>query len=103
MFDVVKVILEAGAPMNWSTSSDENGVLHHAVLKKNLKLIALLIKHGADTTQKNKAGQTPIQLAAKLKEKYNINLSELLNVRSFLDHNRIYNRPNIYVCQFQEI
>ena len=36
----------------------------------------------------------PDQLAEKLKEKYNINLSELLNVRSFLDHNRIYNRPN---------
>ncbi len=35
----------------------------------------------------------PDQLAGKLKEKYNINLGELLNVRSFLDHNRIYNRP----------
>ena len=35
----------------------------------------------------------PDQLAEKLKEKYNINLGELLNVRSFLDHNRIYNRP----------
>ncbi len=36
----------------------------------------------------------PDQLAKKLKENYNINLGELLNVRSFLDHNRIYNRPN---------
>lgn len=35
----------------------------------------------------------PDQLAQKLKEKYNIDLGELLNVRSFLDHNRIYNRP----------
>lgn len=35
----------------------------------------------------------PDQLSEKLKEKYDINLSELLNVRSFLDHNRIYNRP----------
>ena len=36
----------------------------------------------------------PDQLAERLKENYNINLGELLNVRSFLDHNRIYNRPN---------
>ncbi len=35
----------------------------------------------------------PDQLAKKLKEKYDIDLGELLNVRSFLDHNRIYNRP----------
>lgn len=36
----------------------------------------------------------PDQLAEKLKHKYNIDLGELLNVRSFLDHNRIYNPPN---------
>ena len=35
----------------------------------------------------------PDQLAQKLKENYDIDLGELLNVRSFLDHNRIYNRP----------
>ena len=35
----------------------------------------------------------PDSLAKKLKEKHNIKLSDLLNVRSFLDHNRIYSHP----------
>ena len=35
----------------------------------------------------------PDSLAKKLKEKHNIKLNDLLNVRSFLDHNRIYSHP----------
>ncbi|NMM48123.1 class I SAM-dependent methyltransferase [Marinigracilibium pacificum] len=35
----------------------------------------------------------PEQLATDLKENYEIELSELLNVRTFLDHNRIWNEP----------
>ncbi len=35
----------------------------------------------------------PDSLAKKLKEKHDIQLSDLLNVRSFLDHNRIYTAP----------
>jgi|SRR5690554_2828549 len=35
----------------------------------------------------------PSQLAADLKEEYNIKLSELLNMRSFLDHNRVWEQP----------
>ena len=35
----------------------------------------------------------PENLAKRVKEKYNINLEDLLNVRSFLDHNRIYKEP----------
>ncbi len=35
----------------------------------------------------------PDLLASDLKEKYNINLAELLNVRTFLDHNRIWEEP----------
>ena len=35
----------------------------------------------------------PTQLAKKLKKKYNIDLCDLLNMRSFLDHNRIYTTP----------
>ena len=34
----------------------------------------------------------PKKLAKKLKEKHEINLEDLLNVRSFLDHNRIYTK-----------
>ena len=35
----------------------------------------------------------PDLLAKQLKENYDINLGDLLNVRSFLDHNRVYSRP----------
>ena len=35
----------------------------------------------------------PKQLADTLKAKYDVELSELLNVRTFLDHNRIWNEP----------
>lgn len=35
----------------------------------------------------------PDLLAKQLKENYDINLGDLLNVRSFLDHNRIYSAP----------
>jgi len=35
----------------------------------------------------------PDLLAADLEENYNIQLNELLNVRTFLDHNRIWNEP----------
>lgn len=35
----------------------------------------------------------PAQLNKTLKENYNINLKDLLNVRTFLDHNRIWSEP----------
>ena len=35
----------------------------------------------------------PDQLAIDLYEKHDIRLSELMSVRSFLDHNRVYNEP----------
>jgi len=35
----------------------------------------------------------PDQLAGDLKDRYNIDLKELLNVRTFLDHNRIWQEP----------
>jgi hypothetical protein len=35
----------------------------------------------------------PQLLAATLKEEYNLDLKELLNVRTFLDHNRIWESP----------
>lgn len=37
----------------------------------------------------------PKQLQNNLKENYNISLGELLNVRTFLDHNRIWSPPEI--------
>ncbi|MBC3847088.1 class I SAM-dependent methyltransferase [Winogradskyella echinorum] len=36
----------------------------------------------------------PDLLASDLKEDYNIELLDLLNVRTFLDHNRVWNAPN---------
>ncbi len=35
----------------------------------------------------------PEEYAKDLKERYDVNLGDLLNVRSFLDHNRIYQKP----------
>ncbi len=35
----------------------------------------------------------PDLLASDLKENYDINLSDLLNIRTFLDHNRVWNQP----------
>ena len=35
----------------------------------------------------------PKELAHKIKKEYNVNLEDLLNVRSFLDHNRVYKKP----------
>lgn len=35
----------------------------------------------------------PKELAERIKTEYNINLEDLLNVRSFLDHNRIFKQP----------
>ena len=35
----------------------------------------------------------PKQLATDLKDEYNINLTDLLNMRTFLDHNRIWEQP----------
>ena len=35
----------------------------------------------------------PKELAERIKTEYNTNLEDLLNVRSFLDHNRIFKQP----------
>ncbi|WP_435262835.1 class I SAM-dependent methyltransferase [Tenacibaculum sp. nBUS_03] len=37
----------------------------------------------------------PKAMSEDLKQKYNINLSDLLNVRTFLDHNRIWEEPEL--------
>ncbi|MBR9921927.1 MAG: class I SAM-dependent methyltransferase [Bacteroidetes bacterium] len=44
----------------------------------------------------------PDQLASELKEKYNIQLGDLLNMRSFLDHNRIFQFPAKVTDQFEK-
>ncbi|MBF25393.1 MAG: polyketide synthase [Flavobacteriales bacterium] len=44
----------------------------------------------------------PDGLAHKLKQEHNINLVDLLNVRSFLDHNRIYTTPKERNQEFNE-
>jgi len=38
----------------------------------------------------------PAQYAKDLKALFNVNLEDLLNVRSFLDHNRIYEKPSAF-------
>ena len=51
--------------------------------------------HNADIWAKTAFGDIsdPKNLALRLKKEHNINLEDLLNVRSFLDHNRIYSPP----------
>jgi len=51
--------------------------------------------HQADIWAKTAFGDIsdPDGLAERLKKQHNINLVDLLNVRSFLDHNRIYETP----------
>lgn len=43
----------------------------------------------------------PVKLAADLKDEYNIELNDLLNMRTFLDHNRIWEQP-VKTENFQE-
>lgn len=64
--EIIKKLIKANAPLvNYDAGDDTgNTLLHYAVLNQDLDIIKLLIKSGADLSAKNKAGQTPIELAA---------------------------------------
>jgi ankyrin repeat protein len=63
----VKLALIDGVDVN---AKDEKGMttLHYAVQHANIRVVNLLLKAGADTEIKSAQGQTPIELAASLKE-----------------------------------
>lgn len=66
----VQVLLENGMPPNYRTMEDWNSPLHIAVKKRNaeernIKIIELLIAHGADPALKNKHGDTPLHFGVR--------------------------------------
>jgi ankyrin repeat protein len=68
-YDAAKVRLEAGADVdpqdNWGDTP-----LWRAVFGKNgtVKLIQLLVDHGADPTVENSSGSSPLKLAQRLQK-----------------------------------
>jgi hypothetical protein len=65
-FKVVNRLVEANTSLD-AVDKNGNGVLHHAVLNNHPRMVALLAKHDADITLKNRDGLTPVQLAAAKK------------------------------------
>ena len=57
----IRMLLERGADVN-AVLDDGNGALHIAALRGAADLVALLEEHGADSSLKNGAGQTPLDL-----------------------------------------
>ncbi|KAK5641296.1 hypothetical protein RI129_009843 [Pyrocoelia pectoralis] len=60
--NVVKTLLLKGSPVN-SVNDEGNGALHHAAWHGQLDMALALLGKGADKTHKNKAGQTPRDMA----------------------------------------
>ena len=61
--DVVRLLVEAGAPVN---AKQQGGwaPLHEAVNRNNAELVRLLLRHGADPRQQSDDGKSAIGLAA---------------------------------------
>jgi len=64
--DVVEILIQANTPITWETTTTKNRCLHEAVIKKNPEMVALLLKYGANPSARNKAEQTPMELACSL-------------------------------------
>ena len=57
--------LKKGVKVNANTNPTGDTALHNAVNEKKIEMVKYLIRNGADTTFKNRVGQTPIDLAIK--------------------------------------
>lgn len=68
--DMVKLFLDAGTPIALKEEVDDEGntYLHSAIKNKNIKILQLLIQGGAQLSSVNHNEETPVQLAAKLKD-----------------------------------
>ena len=53
----------------------------------------ILILAGGFSKEREISLKTAKGVFNQIKKEYNVNLEDLLNVRSFLDHNRIYKKP----------
>ena len=62
--DVMTALFEHGANANLAHAITGETPLMRAALKPNIKLVRLLLKHGADVNQTNFAGQTVLDLLA---------------------------------------
>ncbi len=65
--DAVEALLKASAGNNktWHFTDTDNHALHLAVLGGNAKIVNLLLNYNFPLDKQNKAGKTPIELAAK--------------------------------------
>ena len=59
-----KTLIEKGADLN-SKDQNGNGLLHHAVLERNLGAVKILLDNGADPKECNNAQKCPLYLAEK--------------------------------------
>lgn len=62
----VEALINAKASIDWHSIATGNLCLHEAVIKDNSKMVTLLLEHGFDSTVRNKAKQTPLELACSL-------------------------------------
>ena len=62
--DVMTILFEHGADVDLAHGNTGETPLMRAALKPNIKLVRLLLKHGADVNQTNFAGQTVLDLLA---------------------------------------
>jgi len=63
--EIVRLLKAAGADIDVRVDSEQDTLLHFAVIRKDVKLVKLLIANGADVNLKNKDGCTPMMLAIK--------------------------------------
>lgn len=62
--EALKLFIDHGARIE-GADSEGNTLTHHAVLSGNLQVVELVIRSGAPRGERNKAGQTPLDLARK--------------------------------------
>ncbi len=62
----VEKLLDAKAPLTWTTQKEKNSALHCAVINDDVNMVKLLLEKGASLTWKNNDGKTPFQLACDL-------------------------------------
>ena len=62
---VVKVLLRSGAHPNWNCLVTLQTPLHHAVIRSNAEMVALLVSFNANPNFKNAQLETPVLLASK--------------------------------------
>lgn len=65
-FEIIKILIEYGADINYTNKRTERNALHFACTSKNTELVKFLIEeHGFDKNKKSLMGITPFFLAAK--------------------------------------